>query len=255
MCTEPSTTGAYFTGGRPIDHYMYLGIIAVVLALTQFLGPNIRVLLRHHTPQASSFGGGVAIAYIFLVLFPELDIAHEWLGEHIHLVALTSFLSFYIIELVLAANITWTRLGVHLPHRDSTPATRAFWFHLGILWLFSFMIVFTMPESRADSVVFAVFGTLTIALRLIYKDYVLRMHQDQRYQDSGRYLLTIAPITGVFAHWLFEPTEVVLDVFVAILAGAILQSVFRQELPTIDGVKLPWLLAGVTTFTVLVNVT
>ncbi len=234
---------------------MYLGLIAVILALTQFFGPNIRVLLRHHTAQASSFGGGVAIAYIFLVLFPELDIAHQWLGEHIHLVTLVSFLSFYIIELVLAADIAGTRLAAHLPHRSLTPATRAFWFHLGILWVFIFMIVFTMPESRADSVVFAVFGTLTIALRLIYKDYVLRMHQDDRYQASGRYLLTIAPITGVIAHWLFEPTEVVLDIFVAILAGGILQSVFRQELPTIDGVKLPWLLAGVATFTILVKVT
>lgn len=58
----------------------------------------------------------------------------------------------------------------------------------------------------------------------------------------------------MIAHWVFEPAEVVLDVFVAILAGVILQGVFREELPTVDGVKLKWLIAGAVTFTVLVNV-
>lgn len=238
-----------------IDHYAYLGLIAVILSLTQLLGPEIRARLRPHAAQVSSFGGGVAIAYVFLVLLPELDIAHKWLGEHIHLVALASFLTFYVAELLLIAQIHRTRLTAHLPHRASTPTTRAFWFHLGILWAFIWMVVFAMPDSKADNLVFAIFGTLTIALRLVYKDYILREHQDAQHQATGRYLLAVAPIAGFGAHYLVEPSPAALDLFVAVLAGGILQSVFRQELPSADTVELPWLLAGVAIFAGLVKIT
>lgn len=237
---------------------MYLGLIAVILSLTQLLGPRIRAYLQPHAAQASSFGGGVAIGYIFLSLFPELDIAHEWLGEHIHLVSMVSFLVFYIVELLLLAHIRETRLTARLhthTHVSTTPTARAFWFHIGILWVYIWMIVFAMPDEKADNLFFAIFGSLTIALHLVYKDYVMRANHDERYQTSGRYLLALAPVAGVIAHWAFEPSEVVLDVFVAILAGIILQGVFREELPTVDRVKLAWLIAGAATFTALVNIT
>lgn len=197
----------------------------------------------------------MAIAYIFLTLLPEIDIAHEWLGEHIHLVTLVSFLVFYVIELLLIAHIRGTRLGTRLHDHVSTPTTRAFWFHIGIMWVYIWMIVFAMPDQKADNLFFAVFGSLTIALHLVYKDYVMRSHHDDHYQTSGRYLLSLAPIAGLLAHRIFEPTEVVLDVFVAVLAGVILQGVFREELPTVDGVKMGWLIAGAGIFTLLIIVT
>ncbi len=232
-----------------------LGLVAVILALTQFFGPNIRAFLRPHAGQAQSFGGGVAIAYIFLSLFPEIDIAHEWLGEHIHIVTLVSFLLFYIFELLLIAHIKGIRLNARLHGHVPSATARAFWFHISILWAYIWMIVFAMPDSKADNLFFAVFGSITIALHLVYKDFVLRSHHDARYQTSGRYLLAAAPIAGLIAHRLFEPSELVLDVFVAILAGVILQGVFREELPAVDGVKLPWLVGGVATFGLLVWIT
>jgi len=236
---------------------MYLWLIAVILALTQVFGPRIRAHLQPHAAQASSFGGGVAIGYIFLSLFPELDIAHAWLGEHIHLVSMVSFLVFYVIELLLLAHIRQNRLTarLHAPVHVAPPTARAFWFHIAIMWVYIWMIVFAMPDAKADSLFFAIFGSLTIALHLVYKDYVLRSNHDARYQTSGRFMLAIAPIAGVVAHWAFDPSEVVLDIFVAILAGIILQGVFREELPTVDRVKLTWLIAGAATFTALVNIT
>ena len=63
--------------GDPLD---FAVITALVLALTQALGPSIRDWLRPRALQVQSFGGGVALAYIFLSLFPEIDNAHPWLG-------------------------------------------------------------------------------------------------------------------------------------------------------------------------------
>jgi len=123
------------------------------------------------------------------------------------------------------------------------------------MWFYIWMIVFAMPHKHADNLFFVLFGSLSIALHLIYKDYVLRNNNEVRFQSSGRILLAIAPIAGLIAHRVFEPSPEVLDIFMAILAGMIMQSVFREELPTADRVKMPWFIAGVATFAFLVTVT
>lgn len=237
-----------------IAYFEYSAVVAVILALSQLFGPNIRGWLQPHASLVSSFGGGVAIAYVCLTLFPEIDVAHEWLGEHVHIVTLVSFLAFYTIEMLLIAHIRRTALLPHPPHQLSSPTARAFWFHIAIIWIYIWMILYTMPDRTADSLFFAIFGSLTISLHLVYKDFVLRSKHDAVYQASGRYLLAIAPIAGWIAHHLFDPSEVVLDVFIAILAGVILQGVFREELPGVDAVKLPWLIGGAATFTALITI-
>ncbi len=230
-------------------------VVAIVIALSLYLGPNIRAWMHPHAKQVSSFGGGVAIAYICLTLFPEIDVAHKWLGEHVHLVTLVSFLAFYSIEMLLIAHVRRSAvLGVKPSQRMSSPSARAFWFHLAIMWVYIWMVLYTLPDSTADTLLFAVFGSLTIGLHLVYKDYVIRSNHDETFQTSGRYLLAIAPLAGWVAHHVIDPSEEVLDVFIAVLAGVILQGVFREELPDVDAVRLPWLIGGAAVFTALVMI-
>lgn len=227
-----------------------------MIALSLFFGPSIRAAMSPHAKQVSSFGGGVAIAYVCLTLFPEVDVAHKWLGEHVHIVTLISFLAFYAIELLLVEHVRKSTLeGVQPSPRGSSPAARAFWLHLTIMWIYIWMVLYTLPDSTADTLFFAVFGSMAIGLHLVYKDYVIRSHHDDTFQTTGRYLLALAPLAGWAAHHIVAPSEEVLDVFVAILAGVILQGVFREELPGVDTVRLPWLIAGAATFTALVTIT
>ncbi len=198
----------------------------------------------------------MALAYAFLQLFPELDLAHAILGERVHAVTLVSFLVFFALELLILGRLSRRHRTV-ADRQDESPAaiTRRFWFHVAIIWSYTWMVMFTLPDSAANSVFVAVAGSVTIGIHLIYKDYVFRRHFDERFQQSGRYVLAVAPVAGWIAHEVFQPSEAVLDVFIAIVAGVLLQSVFKDELPDEASVRLPWLLGGVAIYAALVAIT
>lgn len=238
-------------GREGVDDPLDFAIItALVLASTQALGPRIRGWLRPRARQVQSFGGGVALAYIFLSLFPEIDNAHPWLGDRVHLTTLLGFLLFFAIEAWLLARAR--RRAAPTPG-DQQPAgeTAVMWLHLGIMGLYTAIMMFTLPDEIAGDLLFSVGMGLTIGVHLVYKDYVLRDQAGDQFGATGRALLTMAPLIGWIAHRIVNPSEAVLDIAMAALAGILMQSVFRDELPRPDRASLPWLLGGVATFSLL----
>jgi hypothetical protein len=230
--------------GDPLD---FAVITALVLAATQALAPTIRAALRHHARRAQSFGGGVGLAYIFLTLFPEVEGAHPWLGHRIHIITLLSFILFFSLE-------AWLIARARLRAGQGGPPVEApvFWLHIAIMGFYTAIVMFALPESIAGDLLFAVATGFAIGVHLVYKDYVLRTGADEQFQLTGRALLTLAPLLGWVAHRLVDPSEAVLDLSMAVLAGVLMQSVFRDELPRPDTASIGWMLAGVSVFGLLV---
>jgi len=228
-------------------------ITASVLAFAHAASPWIRTHLGPHALKVRSFGGGVGLAYVFLALFPEIDLAHDWLGHHVHLVTLVSFLLFYVFEwrLILMARSQRQELPSEPNDGHEGSQAVAFWFHIGILAIYTSLVMFTLPERVSGDLFFALTGGLAIGLHCVYKDYLLRTRVENQYQTAGRYLLALAPIVGWLAHRLFEPSEAVLDLGMAVLAGVLIQSVFRDEIPEPEGAAVGWVFAGVVTFALL----
>jgi hypothetical protein len=237
----------------------YAGITAVILAALHAFGPTIRGRLQPHAEAVASFGGGVAMAYIFLQLFPEIDLAHQWFGEHVHVVTLVSFLVFYALEILITVRLAHTWRARHVPRQaDEAPATATattFWFHIGLIWIYTWMVTFTLPGDAADNLFFALVGSLTIGIHLIYKDYAFRRHYDAQFQHSARLVLALAPVLGWLAREIYAPADDTMDLFVAILAGVLMQSVFRDELPDASEVRYRWLVVGALCFAGLVFAT
>lgn len=231
--------------GDPLD---FAVITALVLASTQALGPRIRAWLRPRARQVQSFGGGVALAYIFLSLFPEIDNAHPWLGDRVHLTTLAGFLLFFTLEAWLIAR---ARRATTAASDQPTGETAVMWLHIGIMGLYTAIVMFTLPGEIANDLLFAVGAGLTIGVHLVYKDYVLRDQAGDQFGATGRALLTMAPLIGWVAHRIVDPSEAVLDIAMAALAGILMQSVFRDEVPRPDRASLRWLLGGVATFWLL----
>ena len=87
-------------------------VIAVVLALLHLAAPRIRRLPFVPERATGSFAGGLAVAYVFLHLLPEIAEGNESIGEAlsrvvqptplldlgIFLVALAGFAAFYGLE-------------------------------------------------------------------------------------------------------------------------------------------------------------
>lgn len=232
----------------PLD---FAVVTALVLAATLAFGPDIRALLRPHARSLQSFGGGVGLAYVFLQLFPEIDNVHAWLGEHVHIVTLASFLLFFALEtwLILRFRSHASTPDNDARHEDTPPSV--FWLHIGIMFFYISMVVFTLPHDVAEDFLFALVSGAAIGIHLVYKDFLLRTHARDEYQARGRVLLAAAPLLGWVAHRLVQPSEVVLDLVIAVMAGVLLQSVFRDELPRPGMASLGWIVAGVATFAAL----
>lgn len=220
-------------------------LVAAVLAVIYLIGPWIRRVLRRRENIARSAGGGIAAAYVFLQLFPEIEASHEWFGDAIHFVILISFLTFFGLEQVL-----WRRsdaTSAHSPH--------VFWMHVALSWLYTWTIVFALPEGIAENFVVALLGGAAIGLHLVYKDYVLREHHADDYEFAGRYVLALAPLAGWLARTLTTPSEAVFDMSIALLSGFLLQNVFRNELPGYKRFRYSWFVMGVAMYALLMLLT
>ncbi len=69
-------------------------LITAVLVAVHLLATHIGRWLDAAEHAAHSFGGGMAVAYIFLNLLPELDKGHQVLGHAVHGIALAGFVGF-----------------------------------------------------------------------------------------------------------------------------------------------------------------
>ena len=233
--------------GDPLD---FAVITALVLAATLGLGPRIRTVLRPHARRVQSFGGGVGVAYIFLSLFPEIENVHAWLGRHVHLVTLLSFLLFFALEAWLIDHARLRReAGAAASAQPVEPPV--FWLHVAIMAFYTAVVMFALPEAVAGELLLAVAAGLAIGSHLVYKDYLLRAEAGDQFQASGRVLLAAAPLLGWVLHRIAEPSEAVLDISMAVLAGILMQSVFRDELPRPDRAALAWMVTGVAAYAVL----
>lgn len=222
-----------------MEYRHYAGLMAVILSLLLAFGPQIRDRLKSHAVEVSSFGGGVAIAYVFLILFPEVEHSREWVGAPVYVITVLSLLVFYALELLLS-RVTLKGDGEHHDHHN----TARFWFHIVIIWVYTWLVVFTIPDDAADNLIYVLAGSATIGVHLLYKDYVLRGHYDARFASAGRFVLALAPIAGWLSNMLVTPTDGTLEIMIAILAGILIQSVFQEELPPIERLRFVWMLAG-----------
>jgi hypothetical protein len=226
----------------------YALLIVALLTLAHLVSPWVRDRLRSHTPALVSFGGGVAIAYVFVHLIPDLEAGHEYLGERIHVLILAGFLLFYTIELQIARQ---ARAG----GENARTGGREFWLVIAVSWVYTWLIIVALPAAITTRFVFAVLGGLAIGLHVLYKGYVLHMHHREAFATRGRYVLAVAPLAGWLTHVLLQPSDLVFDVVLALLAGFLMQSVFREELPSVSTARLKWFISGAIVFLVLALVT
>ncbi len=214
-------------------------VIAIVLAALHVAAPRIRRLPFVPERATASFAGGLAVAYVFLHLLPEIAEGNESIGEAlsrvvdptplldlgIFIVALAGFAAFYGLE--------------RLADRQQETADRprvpggVYWLHLGSFVIYNALITYTMALRLRTGIAFAVLFTVAMGLHFVLTDRSLEEHYPKRFAGTGRLILAAALIAGWALAAVFAPTSPVLvAVLTALLGGSILLNVFKQELPS-----------------------
>lgn len=260
-------------------------LITLVLAGLHLAAPRIRKLPFIPERATGSFAGGLAVAYVFLHLLPEIAEGNEAIGEAlsdvlrptplvdlgIFLVALVGFTAFYGLERLADRDSRRTPTG--LPSgatssgaassvafggpADRQPAEPAgvYRLHLGSFLVYNALITYTMALRLRTGVAFAVLFTVAMGLHFVLTDRGLEEHYPRRFARSGRVLLAAALLLGWAAAALFAPSSTLLvALLTALLGGSILLNVFKEEIPSNRRSSFPWFLTGLVLYAGLLAV-
>lgn len=230
--------------------YDFAFVTALVLAAVYALTPQIEHLLERWTPIVASVGGGAAVAYVFLELFPEIYHSHAALGDAIFPLILVSFLGYFVIEQRLHIKAVARSVTADAGHHD--PDGILFWIHFGLTWFYVWLIIYSLPVAAHHSLFFAILTGLALSFHTIYKDIVLRDNHHSTFGRSGRYLLVLAPVAGWLSRSIGEQPELMVEISLAVMAGLLIQSVFREEIPGYEAILLRWFIGGAAVYGTLV---
>ncbi|TFV56650.1 hypothetical protein E4P41_15435 [Geodermatophilus sp. DF01-2] len=258
-------------------------VATVLLAALHLAAPHIRKLPLVPERATASFAGGLAVAYVFLHLLPEIAEGNEAVGEvlsdvveptplvdlGIFLVALAGFAAFYGLQRLAdrrapapsrssvragdggAAGGPSGPVGASAAGRGLEPAG-VYWLHLGSFMVYNALITYTMALRLRTGVAFAVLFTIAMGLHFVLTDRSLEEHYPRRFPRSGRVLLAGALVVGWVLDAIFAPTSTLLvALLTALLGGSILLNVFKEELPATGRSSYRWFMVGLVVYAAL----
>jgi hypothetical protein len=232
-------------------------VATAVLAGLHLLVPSLRRRVGSMAEGVvASVGGGIASAYVFVHLLPELargntEVA-EVLGEHVEVTELSEVLLF----LVAFAGFLLLYGLDHWAER-SDGERGVFAVHLGAFAAYNAVITYALPTRFRTGVGSAVLFVVAMAVHFLLSDRALAEHYGDRFARTGRVVLAGALLVGYLLAWAFAPTSTtVVSTMLALLGGFVLYNVFSDELPGDRGLRFPVFAGSATAYAaVLVAVT
>ncbi|MBP0438668.1 hypothetical protein [Tianweitania sediminis] len=185
-----------------------------------------------------SAAGGVAVAYVFLHILPELSKHQETFAEQlgvgegtaeswVYLVSLVGLAAFYGLE--RAAKISRGRSRSE-GGEDAVEAD-IFWLHIGSFGLYNGLIGYLLVHREEPGLWPLVIFFVAMALHFVTNDYGLREDHKTRYDRFGRWILALSVVAGWALGAATEISELVIGFLFAFLAGGVVLNVLKEELP------------------------
>lgn len=219
-------------------------VFAVLLAIVHIASGRLRFLAAIPRNRWLSIAGGASVAYVFVHIFPELDIRQEMIAEmdapaiaflkhQLYLVALIGFAVFYGLERLALSS----RQQIHKQQEPNrTPPTiptssRVFALHIASFALYNMLIGYLLLHREDPGLDSLFFFSSAMALHFVVNDHGLREHHKHSYDWVGRWVLAAAIIIGWGIGRATELSEAAIALLFAFLAGGVILNVIKEELP------------------------
>jgi hypothetical protein len=217
--------------------HLYPLLAALALALVYVLG--VRVHAAGHRRAWISAAAGVAVAYIFVDVLPELSarqtafleqvvgrelLAPEYRG---YLAALFGFVLFYGLE-KLTLSLRTEALELGHAHGESP---RVYRLHLAGFSAYSALIGYLLVERAEQGLLSLGLYSVAMALHVLVTDHALRHEHGRLYLTSGRWALAVSVLLG-WGIGVVKPLPVsVMVALFGFLAGGVVINSVKGELP------------------------
>ncbi|PRY95389.1 hypothetical protein BCF33_1007 [Hasllibacter halocynthiae] len=190
------------------------------------------------TPRSRwlSAAGGVAVAYVFVHLLPELA---EHSDTLMHLVAgggpgghgpavgwavaLAGLAAFYGLERMVRLH------GAEDEHGHMPPG--AFWLHLSSFALYNVLIGYLLLHREEPGWAPLLAYVAAMGVHFVTNDFGLRKDYSHRYDTAGRWVLAGAVLLGWVLGVAVDLPEWGIAVLFAFLGGGVVLNVLKEELP------------------------
>lgn len=215
--------------------YMFLDNVWVkvsYLSLVHLLATVLRPHLARKERLINAFGAGMALSYVFIHLLSEISKGGHYLGVFTFIIVLVGYVVFYYVK-------------VHIEYAKKGDGTRAFTSQISSAWLYSFILVLGVPRMELSTIHIALMAA-AIGMHLIHQDYLIGMEHPHKFDKYGKYLLASAPFLGLLVRlYVLPESEIVFHAVTSFLAGAIIFSAVKEELPHPSSKSLKWFLLGI----------
>lgn len=196
----------------------------------------------HRTPRSRwlSAAGGVAVAYVFLHILPELAshrrVFAEELGTSgemaerlVYAVALAGLAAFYGLERTLEVSRSDPRSGQRGNLREVSAG--AFWLHIGSFGIYNVIIGYLLLHREERGLWPLLIYGIAMALHFVTSDFGLREDHEARYDRVARWIIAAAVMGGWLLGVAVTVPEITIALLFAFLAGGIVLNVLKEELP------------------------
>ncbi len=214
------------------------GAMAAAFAAVHLFVGRLHVLDRLPRSRWLSFAGGVAVAYVFLHMLPEIASHGETFARALGLdltlaesavyaVALAGLALFYGTEKALLSS----RQEVRSATGEDRPEKGVFWLHICSSSLLIFVIAYLLNHREDLSWPGLAVFFIAMILHFASADFGSRTHHPELYDREGRWVLSIATISGWVTGLFVEVPELAVGALFAFVGGGIILTILKEELP------------------------
>lgn len=187
--------------------------------------------------RGASFAAGLAAAYVFLQLVPELTELNLASGVRIHFLVLVGFALLYGIETKLVSG-----------KARGAPTIHEFTLRLGVGAVYNTLLIYTIAEQLPDNVAASIIYVLGLGLHLVVMDNGLEERFEARFRSVGRFVLCLALLLGWSLASLTDLGAGLVDSITALLVGFFLFHILHDELPDARQAQLGAFFLGISLF-------
>ncbi|NLF32280.1 MAG: hypothetical protein GX591_15500 [Planctomycetes bacterium] len=220
--------------------------VTLVFVCIFLLGHRLRIHRRRRRRAGLSLAAGVAVAYVFVELLPELNEATERFVDatadrslpmaeyHVHLAALIGFAVFYGLEHLVTRT------------RRATTAHTAFRVQIAGFAAYAALVGYLLIRGTALDRMWVPLYALAMGLHFLGVDHAMERENEQRYLRSGRYVLAAAAVLGwVCGAWVEIPVPVVTLLAGGVSGGVIINSMVMELPAEKDGRFWPFVIGAI----------
>lgn len=207
--------------------YPIVALVSVTLfALVHLFAERLRSVSQSKQSIFLSFGGGVAISYVFIDILPKIGDSDEivksliggaypFLERHAYIMALAGFLMFFSVDRMTT---------------ESGPG-RTFYLSMASYAIFNFLVGYAVVDPNNNEVKPLALFSFAIALHYFTNDYSLSETHGIEYGHLEKWVLIISLYLGWFAGFLFVLPVLAIALISAFIGGGVIMNVIRHELP------------------------